>query len=196
VEELHIPEELVTLGSAVVWARARRGMGRADVARALRCSLAHIRRIESGQAGRRACHDLAAGLGVPLAELLSRPEGAATAEIAKAADGRALRGRPLMFDALDERRCGLCRKRDHLTAGCPLKQRHPRKFCRNCMDLPHRRPRKGLCWCGQPYEPEPVARAESYPRSSAGYAADLGDSAHFSHQPKRARTRKAREAAA
>ena len=38
------------------------------------------------------------------------------------------------------------------------------KFCGHCMDMPHRRPKRGVCLCGLPYEAEDLEAVKQLAR--------------------------------
>jgi len=51
--------------------------------------------------------------------------------------------------------CGLCRHFGHTVLECRL--RKPRRICRVCQDLPHRREQPACSGCGRPYAEDPPA---------------------------------------
>lgn len=61
--------------------------------------------------------------------------------------------------------CSICNASTHTRRQCP--RRVPStKYCAECMNLPHRRPRRGTCDCGLRYAPEPaVKRPDAYDQS-------------------------------
>lgn len=71
------------------------------------------------------------------------------------------------------RRCGHCRKTDHVTLDCHLRAHRPRSFCSVCLDLPWRRDPNGCAACCKPYAPEAEAeRIEGKVGSPAGLCED------------------------
>lgn len=181
VTPLAVPEEITTLGGAIRWARKQRNLTQEQLAVAAGLTAgASVSLIESGITGTYKLAAFARALGVPELELEQRPKGRDPHH----RDGRLCRpfGKELTHTeaaarpTVEPRRCGLCRKPEHLTANCPLRVgRSSKRVCSVCCGLAHRRPRKVTCdGCGERYAPEPPVSPEDCQRSSAGYTADQG----------------------
>lgn len=89
-----------------------------------------------------------------------------------------LKGTPPQYSArVDEiGRCEICRRQTPVlyngnTCSACSRGESPARMCRQCCDLPWRRPRKAACRCGQHWEAEPpqtIERFISEPRESVG----------------------------